>query len=349
MVIDYWKLNKIAISNEFPLPKQEDILQALKGSQWLSTLDALAGFTQVEVEPKEREELAFRTYRGLWQFVRMHFGYRNGPSIFQRIMQNVLAPFIWIFALVYIDDIVIFSLSLEDHISHLDQVFKAIKNSGVMLFVTKCHFRYQSLLLLGKKVSRLRLSTHKEKVDTILLLDEPKDCHDLQVFLGMMIYFSAYIPFYAWIVRPLFNLLKGSVKWEWTEVHSEAFELCKQVLVNTPVCGYVKPGSPYRLYSDACNFGLAQRIQLKDLKGTKSYERCEKAFEAEQLIPSLVVQITKLDKNVPKNGNWGKTLDETWVYVHQKRYRLLVQGSKASRTELFAYGTRGSSAEGRPH
>ena len=70
----------------------------------------------------------------------MPFGYKNGPSIFQRIMQNVLAPFLWIFVLVYIDDIVIFSLTLEDHISHLDQVFKAIEGSRVTLSVTKCHF-----------------------------------------------------------------------------------------------------------------------------------------------------------------------------------------------------------------
>ena len=90
-------------------------------------------------------------HRGLWQFVRMPFGYKNGPSIFQRIMQNVLAPFLWIFTLVYIEDIVIFSLTLEDHISHLDQVFKVIEGSGVTLSITKCHFGYQSLLLLGQK------------------------------------------------------------------------------------------------------------------------------------------------------------------------------------------------------
>ena len=189
----------------------------------------------------------------------MPFGYKNGPSIFQHIMQNVLAPFLWIFALVYIDDIVIFSLTLEDHISHLNQVFKAIEDSRVTLSVTKCHFGYQSLLLLGQKVSRLGLSTHKEMVDTILLLDEPKDHHDLQVFLGMMVYFSAYIPFYAWIARPLFNLLKGIMKWEWTEVHSEAFELGEQVLVNLSIRGYTKPRSPYRLYSDACDFGLSPK------------------------------------------------------------------------------------------
>src|ERR1700676_5400772 len=78
-------------------------------------------------------------------------------------------------------------------------------------------------------------------------IEEPKNCHDLQVFLGMMVYFSVYIPFYAWIAGPLFGLLKKSANWEWTEVHSEAFELCKQVLVNAPVRGYVKPGSPYQL------------------------------------------------------------------------------------------------------
>ena len=94
MVVNYRKLNEIAISDKFSLPKQEDILQALVGCQWLSTLDALAGFMQLEVDPKERKKLAFRTHRGLWQFIWMPFGYKNGLSIFQRVMQNVLAPFL---------------------------------------------------------------------------------------------------------------------------------------------------------------------------------------------------------------------------------------------------------------
>ena len=229
-----------------------------------------------------------------------------------------------IFALVYIDNIIVFSLTFEDHISHLDQVFKAIEKSGVTLTVTKCHFEYQSLLLLGQKVSRLGLSTHKEKVDAILQLDELKNCHDLQVFLGMMVYFSMYIPFYsAWIAGPLFGLLEKSAKWEWTEVHSEAFKLCKQVLVNPPVHGYVKPGSPYRLYLDACDFGLAtilqqvQRIQLKNLKRTKAYKQCDKVFKAKQPIPSLIVQITKLDNDVPENGSWAENVDGTWVHIER--------------------------------
>ena len=194
MVVDYRKLNEIVILDEFPLPKQEDILQALVRCQWLSMLDALAGFMQLEVDPKEREKLAFKTHCGLWQFIRMPFRYKNGASIFQRVMQNVLAPFLWIFALVYINDIVIFFKTFEDHLDHLDQVFKAVAETGINLATTKCDFAYQSLLLLRQKVSRLGLSTHMENVSAILNLESSKNTHNLQIFLGMMVYFLAYIP-----------------------------------------------------------------------------------------------------------------------------------------------------------
>ena len=111
---------------------------------------------------------------------------------------------------------------------------------------------------------------------------------------------------------------KKDTRWEWTDLHTEAFELCKQVLTNAPVRGYTVPGSPYRLYLDACNFGLAailqqvQKIQLKDLKGTKIYEKCEKAFSMGEPVPNLVIQISKTDNNVPP---WGASLEEMWVYI----------------------------------
>ena len=274
MVVDLRRLNERVINDEYPLPKQEDILQTLTGAQWLTTLDALLGFTQLTMTPSASEKLAFRTHRGLWQFKRMPFGYRNGPGVFQRIMQGILAPYLWIFALVYIDDIVVFSRTFDDHLRHLDTVFAAIARSGITLSPSKCHFAYQSLLLLGQKVSRLGLSTHREKVDAIVQLDQPRNISELQTFLGMMVYFSAYIPFYSWIAHPFFQLLKKGVKWEWTDLHSEAFHLCKQVLSNAPVRGYAMPGLPYWVYTDACDYGLAgirqqvQPISVKDLRGT---------------------------------------------------------------------------------
>jgi hypothetical protein len=157
---------------------------------------------------QSKELTAFRIHRGLYQFCRMPFDYGNGPAVFQRVMQNVLAPFLWVFALVYIDDIVVYSKTFKEHLRHLDVVFKAVEESGITLSPKKCHLGYQSLKLLGQKVSRLGLSTHKEKVDAIVDLDTPRNIKELQTFLGMMVYFSSYIPFYAWIVAPLFQLLK---------------------------------------------------------------------------------------------------------------------------------------------
>lgn len=323
MVIDWRKLNEQAVPDEFPLPRQDDIIQALTGAQWLTTLDALAGFTQMTFIKEDREKTAFRTHRGLYQFVRMPFGYRNGPSVFQRVMQNVLAPYLWIFALVYIDDIVIFSRTFDEHLQHVDSVLQAIRKAKITLSPAKCHFGYQSLLLLGQKVSRLGMSTHYEKVKAILDLDTPRNMKDLQTFLGMMVYFSGYVPFYAWMAHPLFDLLKKETKWRWEAEHDEAFELCKQTLTNAPVRAYAIPGLPYRVYSDACDYGLAailqqvQPIRVGDLKGTKVYERLQKAFNQGEPVPTLAVALRKDNSDVPKPGSWGATLDDTIVHIER--------------------------------
>jgi hypothetical protein len=194
-------------------------------------------------------------------------------------MQNILAPFLWIFALVYIDDIVVYSKSFEDHLAHIDRVLKAIGRSGITLSPGKCHLGYHSLLLLGQKVSRLGMSTHKDKVDAILQLAEPTKVPELRTFLGMMVYFSAYVPFYSWIVAPLYRLLKKDTEWKWGELEQEAFDLSKEVLVNSPVRAYPINGLGYRIYTDACDYGLAailqqvQPIRISDLQGTRVYEK----------------------------------------------------------------------------
>jgi hypothetical protein len=149
LAVDYRKLNEKTIVDEFPIPRQSDIIQALPGAQVLSSFNALAGFNQVEMEEEACEKTAFRSHRGLWQFKRMPFGLQNRPSIFQRIMQGVLAPYLWIFTLVYIDDIVVFSKSWEDHIVHLDKVLSAIAAAGITLEPKKCFVGYSSILLLG--------------------------------------------------------------------------------------------------------------------------------------------------------------------------------------------------------
>ena len=122
-------------------------------------------------------------------------------------MQGILALYLWIFTLVYIDDIVVFSKSYEEHLDHLDKVLSAITEVRITLSPPKCHFLYSSILLLGQKVSHLGLSTHKEKVEAILTLTRPCHVSDLCTFLGMAVYFSHYIPYYSDTAALLFQLL----------------------------------------------------------------------------------------------------------------------------------------------
>lgn len=281
--VDYRKLNAITMPDEFPIPRQTDILAALSGAQVLLSLDTLSGFTQLQLHEDDVEKTAFRSHRGLYQFRRMPFGLRNGPSIFQRVMQGILTPYLWIFSLVYINDIVVYLKMFEDHIQHLDQVLQAVKDSGITLSPTKCHFFYSSILLLGHKVSCLGLSTHEEKVRAILELERPMKLSELQMFLGMLVYFQAFIPYFMDHMGPLFeNLRKGSL-WKWEKEHEYAWLSGKRALQISPVLGHAQEGLPYRLYTDAsdsacgCTLQQIQQIKIQDLKGAKAYATLKKA------------------------------------------------------------------------
>ena len=306
-----------------PLPRQTEIMQAMSGAQVLSTLDALSSFTQLTLAEEDKEKTAFRSHRGLWQFKRMPFGLRNGPSIFQRVMQGILAPFLWIFTLVYIDDIVVFSNSYEEHLVHLNKVLRAIKESRLTLSPNKCHFMYTSILLLGQKVSRLGLSTHQEKVEAVLAIRQPHNIPSLRAFLGMVVYFSHYIPYFSDLASPLFGLLKKDSPYQWNEEQQRSFEELKRALASAPVLAHPMAGRPYHLYSDASDVAIGvalqqvQPIALKDLEGTKSHERVMKAHKKGLQVPQLISPISKRVEDVPAPEGWAPEVQDTIVQVER--------------------------------
>ena len=235
-------------------------------------------------------------------------------------MNKVLAKFLWLFVLVYIDDIVVYSQSFENHLQHLDSVLGAIAKANITLSPPKCHIGYQSLILLGQRVSRLRISTHQEKIDAVDAMKPPSKVKELQMFLGFVNYFAIYIPFYTWITKPLYRLLSKDVKWEWTPIHQEAFNLCKLALKSTPILGHPMDGRGYRLYTDASDFGIGavlqqiQPIRISDLKGTQLYERLHKAYMAGDTPPQLVT-IADKDEVRPHTTMWNDNFEETEVFI----------------------------------
>ena len=322
--VDYRKLNKVTIPDEHPIPRQPEIMQALSGFQVFSSLDALSGFTQLTVKEEDREKTAFRTHRGLYEFKRLPFGLRNGPPEFQRVMQSILAPYLWTIALCYIDDIVVFSKSYEEHLQHLDLVLGAIAEAKLTLSPVKCHLGYSSILLLGQKVSRLGLSTHREKVEAIVELARPTSVQTLQSFIGMVVYFSHFIPYFSDIAAPLFKLLKKGTPWEWLGEHETAFESLKVALAAAPILAHPIAGLPYRVYSDASDVALGacvqqvQPIVVRDLKGTKTYESIMKAYKEGKPVPTISKRASKDTDDVPIPGDWnGTDVEDTIVQVER--------------------------------
>lgn len=206
-------------------------------------------------------------------------------------MQQILLPYLWIFTLVYIDNIVVYSKSFKDHIQHLDKVLHAVEESGLTLSPTNCHFFYLSILLLGHKVSRLGLSMHEEKVKAILELERPTKVADLQSFLGMLVYFQSFIPYFADRMGLLFDNLRKGSQWNWGKEQEYVWLSGKKALQEAPVLGHATEELPYQLYTDAsdmacrCTLQHVQSIKVHDFKGTKAYNILEKAWKEGLPVP----------------------------------------------------------------
>ena len=220
--IDYWKVNAITLADKYPLPRQSDILHTLSSSQWLFTFDALSGLHQLKVVKEDWHITTLHTHKhSLLEFTWLPFRLHKGPAVFQGVMNKVLAKFLWLFMLVYIDDINISSQTFNHHVQWLNSILGAITRVNVTSPLPKCHISYKSLILLGQRVSHLGISTPQEKIDTVNAMKPPTKVKELQMFLGFVNYLTSYIPFYTWITQPLYRLLAKDTLRARDSIHQE--------------------------------------------------------------------------------------------------------------------------------
>jgi hypothetical protein len=179
-------------------------------------------------------------------------------------------------------------------------------------------------VVLGNKVSQLGLSTHAEKLKAVWKLEAPKTKKSLEAFIGLAMYFAAYIPFFSWMATPLFKLMRSKdISFDWSAKHQHAFETIKLALVSAPVRGHPVAGQAYRLYTDASDYTLAgalQQIQLmavKDLKNTRVYARIKSAYERGEGVPELTTKLSQeIDDQLP-TPNWAESWEDTKVPVER--------------------------------
>lgn len=203
LVIDYQKLNAHTITDKYPIPDIGMTIQNLGRARFFSTIDLESGFHQILIKKEDREKTAFSINHAKYQFKRMPFGLKNAPSIFQRCVNDILQKFIGIFAYVYIDDVLIFSLTLDDHMKHISLVFHALHEANMKISGEKSHFFKTEIEFLGHIIKHNKITVDPEKINTIKNYELPRTLKQLRSFMGLSGYYRKFIRDYAKITKPL--------------------------------------------------------------------------------------------------------------------------------------------------
>ena len=254
--IDYRQLNKATVKDRYPLPRIDDTIDALHGAQYFSTLDLFSGYWQIEIDEADKHKTAFICEYGQYEFNRMPFGLTNAPATFQRLMNKILKPVLYTSALVYLDDIIVFSNTLDDHIQHLETVFKLLAEAGLKLKLKKCDFFKEEIKYLGHVVSRDGVTPNKAKVESIVNYPEPTNVKELSSFLGLASYYRKFIRAFAEKAHPLTKLTRKAEPWVWGDEQRNAFRCIKNCLVSQPILGYPDFKRAFTIYTDASGFGI---------------------------------------------------------------------------------------------
>ena len=256
LVIDFRKLNEKTIDDRYPIPNISDVLDKLGNCMYFSTLDLASGFYQVEMNPADVPKTAFNVENGHYEFLRMPMGLKNSPSTFQRVMDNVLRDLQNVVCLVYLDDIIVFSTSLQEHMVNLEKVFQRLRESNFKIQMDKSEFLKMETAYLGHIISSDGVKPNPDKISAIERYPIPKTPKEIKQFLGLVGYYRKFIPGFAKITKPLTQCLKKGRKIVLDHSYVNCFEKCKTLLTNDPILQYPNFEKEFLLTTDASNFAI---------------------------------------------------------------------------------------------
>ncbi|KAL7824891.1 hypothetical protein SRHO_G00343510 [Serrasalmus rhombeus] len=302
MCVDYRTLNKRTIPDQYTVPKIEDALTCLNGSKWFSVLDLRSGYYQVPMSEADKEKTAFICPLGFYQFERMPQGVSGAPATFQRIMEKTVGDMNLLEVLVYLDDLVVFGATLEQHEQRLLKVLNRLKEEGLKLSLDKCQFCQPSVSYVGHIVSQQGVSTDPKKTEAVTSWPRPTTVTTLRSFLGFCGYYRRFVKDYSKVAFPLNQLLSGYPPHgkrfksnqeqpyfnpsepfgsRWDDHCQTAFDELKHRLVNAPVLAFANPQLPYVLHVDASREGLGGVLYQDQGEGLRPV-----AFVSRSLTPS---------------------------------------------------------------
>ena len=269
--IDFCRLNRWTKKDTFPLPRMQETMESMVGARLFSTMDLKSGFWQVKMAKESQQYTAFTVgSMGVYEFLRMPYGLCNAPATFQRLMQNCLGELNLTYALIYLDDVIVFSSMEEDHIHRLRVVFGRFLEHGLKLKPSKCHFLQDEITFLSHQISAEGMKPGTENLRAIAEMAPPTTYTGIREYTGMTGFFRWFIKGYAKIAKPLNDLLSGEaskLKSEPVQLTPEAlqaFEELKMKCMMAPVLAFADFEKEFRLETDASNDGLGAVLLQQD-------------------------------------------------------------------------------------
>lgn len=263
--VDFRRLNDVTVKDAYPLPRIDTILETVAGARYFSTLDLASGYWQVEIAPEDRQKTAFSTGNGLWEFNVLPFGCCNGPGTYQRLMDRVLAGLQWETCAVYLDDVIVWSATVQDHMARLREIFTRLREAHLKLQPSKCQFLKSEVSFLGHRISEAGVATDPDKVGAVRNWPTPMNVEQLRTFVGFASYYRRFVKGFADIAAPLHRLTQKGLKFAWSDACNDAFNQLRQKLSTTPVLSAVRHDGDFVLDTDASDTGLGVVLsQLQD-------------------------------------------------------------------------------------
>lgn len=278
MCVDYRALNKITIKNRYPLPRTDDLLDQLHGAKYFSKIDLRSGYYQVRVAECDVEKTAFRTRYGHFEFLVMPFGLTNAPATFMAMTNGIFHDYLDKFVIVFLDDILIYSKTLEEHEQHLRQVLQRLRENQLYAKMSKCDFFKTSIQFLGHTITEHGIGPETSKITAIQEWPTPTNVKEVRSFVGLANYYRRFISKFAHVATPLTDLTKKDVPFTWGPLQQEAFDTLKVKLTTAPLLTLPDPNLPFHLNVDASDYALGAVLSQDQGQGLQPI-----AFESRKL------------------------------------------------------------------